>query len=141
MSIYLYNLPALSLGHNNTAQLSHLHWLNNELFSDYYNYIETTYQPYESLVMSAARRQKPMGLPSATWRFDSLSVKQVQWLNSQFFFAQERDYLVTMRTLDTEQNVWYNYNAILNRPRFHEYWVNTDYRNVVFEFFDLRRIV
>lgn len=138
MSIYLGDLPAIAIGHNNQSAMMHLHWWNNKLFRRFYNYIETTYQPYETLVLSAARRNKPMGLPTATWKFDLLEVEQVEWVESTFFPQKERDIFVTIRTLDTEAHVWRNYNATFNHPRFHEFWRNAYYRDVVFEFFDLR---
>lgn len=140
MSVFLSNLPAIAIGHNNAAQMMHLHWYNNKLFRRYYEYIETRYKPYETLVLSAARRQKPLGLPSAEWVFPYLDVDQVKYIMNTFFPNNQRDRAFTIRTLDTEVNVWYNYNAIGELPNFAETWDGTAYKDVVWKFFDLRRI-
>jgi hypothetical protein len=134
------DLPAIAAGHDNLSGIAHLHWHNPKLFRQYAEYIRTTYQPFESQVLSAARRYKPMGLPTATWVFELLYVEQVTWINETFFPNNERDVLVTIRTLDTERHLWQNYNATFNRPLFQDFWTGSDYREVVFSFFDLREI-
>jgi hypothetical protein len=140
MSVYVYDLPAIAPNHNNVSNLMHLHWWDNKLFRDYHNYIETKFTPYETLVLSAARRSKPMGLPTAQWLFPSFNKEQADWFINTFFQSSDFDALVTIRTLDSDENKWYNYNAIFKKPRFHEFWVGTDYRDVVLEFFDLRKL-
>lgn len=139
-SPFLSDLQAISLGQANEAGMKHLHWYNYDLFKDYATYVDSEFVPYESRRLSGARRYKPMGLPTCKWKFPYFDASQVGWWITNYFASGTQDVGVTIRTLDTSVNAWYNYSAYLSKPEFHTFLKTGNYYDVVMEFYDLRRL-
>lgn len=111
---YITDLQALASGYDNIEDLTPLHLLSPPLFYDFRNWVNQEFSEEEGLTTSGSRRIIKIGLPVAVWTFASLTVPEFVYLRSDWVTGA--DALVTVRTLDTSDNLFKNYNAIMERP-------------------------
>ena len=144
-----YDRAYLASGYDNEANMQPIYRLGIDpscgeyFFKDYQDQFAITFRfnQNEGTQITGSRQQIPIGLPNAEWEFPIMSNDEFNFL-ADTFASNRLDGLVTVRTYDFENNIWSNFNAImnLNQQERATAWNGFEWRPFIIQFHDMRAL-
>lgn len=111
-----YEYHKIALGASNTGNLKTWIALSPPLFSNYL-YPNSAYERRSS-ALNANQIYRTRGRDKLTLTFGFWSPKEMAYFITTFFSGDAEDSKVTIRAPQKDNQIWANYNADMQRPRY-----------------------